>query len=77
MYFDQISICTQKLKSISYLLVVGVTVPISQGSRCWFSSGFLQIKESILRPTKIKKKEMKKEMKKNEERKQGLPEFQI
>ena len=30
------------LKSISYLLTVGMTVPISQGSHIGFTSGFLE-----------------------------------
>ena len=49
---------------------------MSQGSNGGFSSGFLQMKGSILRHTKMKKIEkIKREIKKNEEEKQELPEF--
>ena len=36
------------LKSISYLLAVRMTVPISQGSHIGFSSGFLELKANTL-----------------------------
>ena len=36
------------LKSISYLLAVGMTVPISQGSHIGFTSGFLEWKVKTL-----------------------------
>ena len=38
----------QVLKSISYLLAVGMTVPISQGSHIGFTSGFLEWKVKTL-----------------------------
>ena len=56
-----------------------MTVPISQGFHGEFFSIFLQMKDGVLRLTKMKKKikKMKRKIKKNQEEKQGLPEFQI
>ena len=64
-----------KQKSISYLLAVGVKVTISQGSHGGFFFSFLQMKDSILRLTKMKKIEKMRKIKKNEEKNKNYHNF--